>query len=95
MLCDGACRARRASLAAALPHAWLRLADAHTTDGSSDEALRCAAEGAGAAEACGDRMSQVRSCRIGWRGVGLASAARGGSEHACCGMRTVFEGAVP
>ena len=47
------------ALAAALPHLWLRLADAHTTDGNSDEGLRCAEEGARAAAACGNLHSQV------------------------------------
>ena len=71
---DGACMRRRASLAAALPHVWLRLADAHTTDGSSDEALRSAAEGARAAGACGDHTSQVSCLRIGCLVVGFAIA---------------------
>ncbi len=76
MLSGGACCARRASLAAALPHAWLRLADAHTTDGASDEALRCAVEGAEAAEACGDRTSQVRCRRKGCVGVSPPPSSR-------------------
>jgi hypothetical protein len=42
-----------------LPHLWLRLADAHTTDGNSDEGLRCTDEGAQAAAACGNHHAQV------------------------------------
>ena len=53
--------ARSEALAAVLPHLWLRLADAHTTDGNSDEGFRCADEGARAAAACGNGHAQVHA----------------------------------